>query len=70
MSGRADFASYSTAVAVTRSTLLKQLLFLKGKGIKFYDVDVGPFQEAVESVYEKNAERVGGRAAIEQVANQ
>ena len=46
------------------------LTFLKGKGIKFYDVDVGPFQEAVESVYEKNAERVGGRATIEQVANQ
>ncbi|NQV44918.1 MAG: TRAP transporter substrate-binding protein [Rhodospirillales bacterium] len=48
----------------------KALSFLKSKGIKFYDVDKGPFQEAVKSVYKKNAERVGGLAAIEQVANQ
>ena len=46
------------------------LTFLKGKGIEFYEVDIGPFQEAVESVYVKNAERVGGLKAIEQVANQ
>ena len=43
---------------------------LKEKGIKFYEVDVAPFQAKVQSVYEKNAEQVGGMSAIEEVAAQ
>ncbi len=46
------------------------LVFLKEKGIEFHEVDKKPFQDAVKSVYEKNAERVGGMRAIEQVKQQ
>lgn len=43
---------------------------LKAKGLEFHDVDIAPFQEKVQSVYEKNADAVGGMAAIEEVMNQ
>lgn len=43
---------------------------LKEKGLKFYEVDVALFQAKVQSVYEKNADQVGGMAAIEEVAAQ
>jgi len=46
------------------------MAFLKTKGIEFFKVDKKPFQEAVASVYKKNADRVGGMDAIEQVRNQ
>ena len=48
----------------------KELKQLKEKGLKFYDVDLGPFREKVESVYLKNADNVGGMAAIEALAKQ
>ncbi len=43
---------------------------LKAKGIKFYDVDLGPFRAKVDSVYKKNADKVGGMAAIDELAKQ
>ncbi|MGI9303228.1 MAG: TRAP transporter substrate-binding protein, partial [Gammaproteobacteria bacterium] len=43
---------------------------LRAKGLQFYDVDLAPFREKVGSVYEKNAEKVGGMAVIDQVAKQ
>jgi TRAP-type C4-dicarboxylate transport system substrate-binding protein len=49
---------------------LEALEFLKKKGIKFYELDKKPFQDAVKSVYTKNAKRVGGMAAIRQVSSQ
>ena len=45
------------------------MLILK-KVIKFYELDKKPFQDAVKSVYTKNAKRVGGMAAIRQVSSQ
>ena len=55
------------AMASMTGDALKQL---KEKGLKFYDVDLGPFREKVESVYLKNADNVGGMAAIEALAKQ
>jgi TRAP-type C4-dicarboxylate transport system substrate-binding protein len=43
---------------------------LKKKGLKFYEVDQKLFQSKVGVVYEKNAKKVGGMKAIEQVAQQ
>ena len=43
---------------------------LKKKGLKFYSVDVAPFQAKVSSVYKKNAEKVGGMSVIELVSKQ
>ena len=55
------------AMASMTGDALKQL---KEKGLKFYDVDLGPFRKKVESVYLKNADNVGGMAAIEALAKQ
>jgi tripartite ATP-independent transporter DctP family solute receptor len=70
----AIFAAGAAATAHERKVINTKteeaLTFLKGKGVEFFEVDKGPFQEAVKSVYEKNAERVGGMAAIEQVSSQ
>jgi len=70
----AVFAAGRAATAYEREVINgktdQALEFLKGKGIEFFEVDKKPFQEAVTSVYEKNAERVGGMAAIEQVRSQ
>ncbi len=46
------------------------LMALKEKGIEFNEVDLASFQSAVQSVYEKNAERVGGMEMIQMVAEQ
>ena len=43
---------------------------LKEKGLKFYTIDVAPFQNKVISVYKKNADKVGGMDVIKLVANQ
>ena len=45
-------------------------LELKEKGLKFYEVDKDIFREKVESVYRKNANKVGGMKRIEQVIKQ
>lgn len=70
----AIFAAGRAATAHEREVInvktAEALEYLKGQGIEFFEVDKGPFQEAVKSVYEKNAERVGGMAAIEQVGQQ
>ena len=63
-----------SSVAVERMAMAKMtgdaLEQLKEKGLKFYEVDLGPFREKVESVYLKNAENVGGMSAIEALAKQ
>ena len=43
---------------------------LKAKGLQFNDVELDLFRDKVRSVYEKNADRVGGMEAIEAVASQ
>jgi tripartite ATP-independent transporter DctP family solute receptor len=43
---------------------------LKEKGLEFHEVDLTPFREKVSIVYEKNAESVGGIAAITELASQ
>ena len=43
---------------------------LKQKGIEFHDVDVSVFRDKIGSVYEKNAEKVGGMELIESVKSQ
>ena len=60
--------NYERMVIVGKT--LEALEFLKKKGIKFFEVDKKPFQDAVKSVYTKNAKRVGGMAAIRQVNSQ
>ena len=60
--------NYERMVIVGKT--LEALEFLKKKGIKFFEVDKKPFQDAVKSVYTKNAKRVGGMAAIRQVSSQ
>ena len=63
-----------SSVAVERMAMAKMtgdaLEQLKEKGLKFYELDLGPFREKVESVYLKNAENVGGMSAIEALAKQ
>ncbi len=44
--------------------------YLEQQGLVFNKIDVAPFRDKVQSVYTKNAERVGGMAAIEAVLNQ
>ena len=55
---------------VIEGKTLEALEFLKKKGLKFYELNKKPFQDAVKSVYTKNAKRVGGMAAIQQVSSQ
>ena len=43
------------------------LIELEKKGLEFYEVDKKPFQDKVADVYEKNAEKVGGKEIIEAV---
>ena len=42
----------------------------KDDPVKFYEVDKGPFKDRIKSVYENNAERVGGMDVIEEVGRQ
>ena len=46
------------------------LTSLKEKGIEFNEVEIASFQAAVQSVYEKNADRVGGMEMIQKVGEQ
>jgi TRAP-type C4-dicarboxylate transport system substrate-binding protein len=43
---------------------------LEAKGLKFYNVDQGPFIEGVKGVYKKNAKKVGGMELINMVQSQ
>ena len=43
---------------------------LKAKGIEFHKVDLGPFRAKVDAVYKKNADKVGGLSAIDELAKQ
>ena len=67
-------AAAESSVSVERAAMASMtgdaLKQLKEKGLKFYDVALGPFREKVESVYLKNADNVGGMAAIEALAKQ
>ena len=62
------------ATAEQRSAMMKMtdeaLATLKSKGIEFETVDVSLFRDKVSSVYEKNADKVGGMAAIEELTQQ
>ncbi len=65
--GAASVASQRDAMETMTSKALAQL---KAKGLMFYEVDLAPFRAKVASVYEKNAEKVGGMAIFDQVAKQ
>jgi tripartite ATP-independent transporter DctP family solute receptor len=67
---KAGHAATNYERMVIEGKTLEALDFLKKKGIKFYEVDKKPFQDAVKSVYTKNAKRVGGMATIRQVNSQ
>ena len=67
---KAGHAATNYERMVIEGKTLEVLDFLKKKGIKFYEVDKKPFQDAVKSVYTKNAKRVGGMATIRQVNSQ
>jgi hypothetical protein len=43
---------------------------LKAKGLEFQQVDVSLFRDKVKSVYERNAAKVGGMAAIDELTKQ
>lgn len=62
------------ATAAQRSAMAKMtgdaLAKLKAKGLEFQQVDVSLFRDKVKSVYEKNAAKVGGMAAIEELTKQ
>ncbi|MEM7123124.1 MAG: TRAP transporter substrate-binding protein [Pseudomonadota bacterium] len=63
-----------TATQVQRDAMASMtdeaLAELEAKGLKFNEVDLDEFRAKVASVYENNAERVGGMAVIEEVGNQ
>jgi tripartite ATP-independent transporter DctP family solute receptor len=62
------------SVSVERSAMAtlteSAFLELQAKGLKFYEVDKSIFRERVESVYRKNANKVGGMERIQQVIKQ
>jgi TRAP-type C4-dicarboxylate transport system substrate-binding protein len=53
--------------AAMESMTNEALAQLEELGLKFYEVDRDLFQERVRSVYENNAEKVGGIQFIEQI---
>jgi len=64
-------AEASAAERAAMETMTEDALVqLKEKGLKFHEVDVALFQAKVQPVYEKNADQVGGMAAIEEIAAQ
>ena len=65
--GKASVQTERDAMEIMTGDALAEL---KKKGLKFYTIDVVPFQNKVISVYEKNAEKVGGMNVIKLVANQ
>jgi tripartite ATP-independent transporter DctP family solute receptor len=62
------------ATAEQRSAMAKMtddaLAKLKAKGLVFQDVDVSLFRDKVKSVYERNAAKVGGMEAIDELTRQ
>ena len=65
--GKASVQTERDAMEIMTGDALAKL---KEKGLKFYTIDVAPFQNKVISVYEKNADKVGGMDVIKLVANQ
>ena len=65
--GQASVQTQRDAMEIMTGEALAKL---KKKGLKFYSVDVGPFQAKVGSVYRKNAKKVGGMSVIELVSKQ
>ena len=53
--------------AAMESMTNEALAELEELGLKFYEVDRSLFQEKVRSVYENNAEKVGGIQFIEEI---
>jgi len=67
---KAGEASVASERAAMKTLTESALLELKKKGLKFYEVDKSIFRKKVESVYRKNANRVGGMERIEQILDQ
>ena len=65
--GQASVQTQRDAMEIMTGDALGEL---KKKGLKFYSVDVAPFQAKVGAVYRKNAEKVGGMNVIELVSKQ
>ena len=65
--GQASIQTERDAMEIMTGEALAQL---KKKGLKFYSVDVAPFQAKASSVYKKNAEKVGGMSVIDLVSKQ
>ncbi|MCP4386630.1 MAG: TRAP transporter substrate-binding protein [Hyphomicrobiales bacterium] len=67
-------AAAEAATTAERAAMMKMtdeaLAALKAKGIEFNDVDLASFRAKAASVYDKNAEKVGGMALIEELAKQ
>jgi tripartite ATP-independent transporter DctP family solute receptor len=62
----ATLAQRSAMAKMTDDALAK----LKAKGLDFQQVDVSLFRDKVKSVYERNAAKVGGMAAIDELTKQ
>jgi len=67
---KAGRASVTAEREVMETMTNAALIELKKKGIQFYEVDKGPFQEKVRHVYRNNAKKVGGMKVIEAVGMQ
>ena len=67
---KAGKASVEFERAATASLSASARDELKRRGLQFLEVDRGLFREKVRSVYDNNAERVGGMALIERVVNE
>ena len=65
--GKASVQTERDAMEIMTGDALAKL---KEKGLKFYTIDVAPFQNKVNSVYKKNADKVGGMDVIKLVATQ
>jgi len=65
--GQESVASERAAMDTLTESALTEL---KAKGLDFFEVDRALFKKKVESVYRKNARKVGGMKRIEQVLDQ
>lgn len=65
----AEAATKAQRAAMTKMTD-EALAKLKTKGLEFHKVDLEPFRAKVSPVYKKNADKVGGMAAIDELAKQ
>lgn len=67
-------AAAEAATVAQRDAMMKMtgeaLTELKAKGLEFQEVDISAFREKVSAVYEKNADKVGGMSAIEELTKQ